>query len=45
MRDITPDLCDKYESQVTLLNLPLQIWSTQRILGRNSDSSLLSRQL
>ena len=24
MRDITPDLCDKYESQVTLLNLPLQ---------------------
>ncbi|MDW6001711.1 putative 4-hydroxy-4-methyl-2-oxoglutarate aldolase [Vibrio mangrovi] len=24
MRDITPDLCDKYESQVTLLDLPLQ---------------------
>ncbi|MCX9454542.1 putative 4-hydroxy-4-methyl-2-oxoglutarate aldolase [Vibrio cholerae] len=24
MRDINPDLCDKYESQVTLLNLPLQ---------------------
>lgn len=22
--DITPDLCDKYESQVTLLDLPLQ---------------------
>lgn len=24
MNDITPDLCDKYPSQVTLLNLPLQ---------------------
>ncbi|CAH8183019.1 MULTISPECIES: putative 4-hydroxy-4-methyl-2-oxoglutarate aldolase [Vibrio] len=24
MIDITPDICDKYESQVTLLNLPLQ---------------------
>ncbi|WP_332401845.1 putative 4-hydroxy-4-methyl-2-oxoglutarate aldolase [Vibrio metschnikovii] len=24
MNDITPDLCDKYSSQVTLLNLPLQ---------------------
>lgn len=24
MRDITPDLCDHYESQVTLLDLPLQ---------------------
>jgi regulator of ribonuclease activity A len=24
MRDITPDICDKYESQVTLLDLPLQ---------------------
>lgn len=24
MRDITPDICDQYESQVTLLELPLQ---------------------
>lgn len=24
MNDITPDLCDKYPSEVTLLNLPLQ---------------------
>ncbi|ELP5730530.1 putative 4-hydroxy-4-methyl-2-oxoglutarate aldolase [Vibrio vulnificus] len=24
MKDITPDICDKYESKVTLLNLPLQ---------------------
>jgi len=24
MKDITPDICDRYESQVTLLNLPLQ---------------------
>ncbi|SHO56689.1 putative 4-hydroxy-4-methyl-2-oxoglutarate aldolase [Vibrio quintilis] len=24
MQDITPDICDKYESQVTLLDLPLQ---------------------
>jgi regulator of ribonuclease activity A len=24
MKDITPDICDKYESQVTLLDLPLQ---------------------
>lgn len=24
MKDITPDICDKYESQVTLIHLPLQ---------------------
>ncbi|MGY2575776.1 putative 4-hydroxy-4-methyl-2-oxoglutarate aldolase [Vibrio sp. C8] len=24
MKDITPDICDRYESQVTLLDLPLQ---------------------
>lgn len=24
MKDITPDICDRYESQVSLLNLPLQ---------------------
>lgn len=24
MRDITPDICDQFEDQVTLLNLPLQ---------------------
>ncbi len=24
MKDITPDICDKYEDQVELLNLPLQ---------------------
>jgi len=24
MKDITPDICDRYESQVTLLKLPLQ---------------------
>ena len=24
MRDITPDICDQFEDQVTLLSLPLQ---------------------
>ncbi|MEZ9706707.1 putative 4-hydroxy-4-methyl-2-oxoglutarate aldolase, partial [Vibrio breoganii] len=24
MHDITPDLCDEFESEVTLLNMPLQ---------------------
>ena len=44
MHDITPDLCDEFESKVTQLNMPLQNFGQRGAFwGENCNSSLLSR--